>query len=121
MTPQEHIEVAKKIAEEITNQGLSFGLSECIVDDWGRYSNFSLIVYLDLRKFGGTGNYYPMNKQTFNLKKIVGVIKRVIKSYGKNGARFLSHESPRGVYYTSYGVSSFDGYERSYITIDLNF
>lgn len=113
-------ELAEKIARIITEQGKDFGVDECIVDDFGRFGNFSLLCYLDFHK-QGTRGYYPNNKAKFNMRKIVDLIKKTIREHKKQGATFRSHESPEGIYYSAYGQKSFDGYERNYISIDLDF
>ena len=55
------------------------------------------------------------------MRKIVNLIKSVIREHKNDGAIFRSHESPEGIYYSAYGQKSFDGYERQYISIDLDF
>ena len=45
-TTEEMKDIAKTIAREITEQGAIHGCSKCIVDDYGRYGNFSLVCYL---------------------------------------------------------------------------
>lgn len=113
-------EVAGTIACKITEQGKNFGVVECIVDDFGRYGNFSLLCYMDFHKQNSRG-YFPNNKAKFNMRKIVNLIKSVIREHKNDGAIFRSHESPEGIYYSAYGQKSFDGYERQYISIDLDF
>lgn len=119
-TTEQMKEIAGMIARIITEQGKEFGVDECIVDDFGRFGNFSLICYLDFRK-QGTRGYYPNNKAKFNMAKIVNVIKRAIKSQKDKGAIFRGHECPQGIYYSAFDQKSFDGYERQYISIDLDF
>lgn len=113
-------ELAEKIARIITEQGKDFGVDECIVDDFGRFGNFSLLCYLDFHK-QGTRGYYPNNKAKFNMRKIVDLIKKTIREHKKQGAIFRSHESPEGIYYSAFRQKSFDGYEKNYISIDLDF
>lgn len=118
-TTQSMIEVASKIASEISDNGKSIGVLKCDVDDWGRFGNFSLICELNVRK--SSYGYKPNNKSQFSLLKIVYLFKTIIKKYSKEGAKLRSHESPQAIYSRDYGQNSFEGYERSYITIDLDF
>ena len=113
-------ETAGHIARLITEQGKSFGVSECYVDDFGRHGNFSVLCSLDVYKQNSRG-YFPNNRATFNMQKIVNLIKRVIKEFKGEGAIYRSHESPEAIYSRAYGQSSFAGYERYYISIDLDF
>lgn len=113
-------EMADTIAREITEQGKGFGVDECIVDDFGRYGNFSLLCYMDFYK-QNSRRYFPNDKAKFNMRKIVNLIKSVIRKYKNDGAIFRSHESPQGIYYSAYGQKSFDGYDCCYISIDLDF
>ena len=113
-------EIAGTIARKITEQGKNFGVDECIVDDFGRYGNFSLLCYMDFYKQNGRG-YFPNDKAKFNMRKIVNLIKSVIREHKNDGAIFRSHESPEGIYSSAYGQKSFDGYECRYISIDLDF
>ena len=114
---------AKLIAERITAEAIPFGVSECIVDDFGRYGNFSLICYLRLDR-----DNKPLQAElkTFNLSKVGSIIKRVISEYRPQGARLRAYYSPKRVYRSNscHGMrlpSDFDGYEQSYTTIDLDF
>lgn len=123
-TTQEQIDLAKLIAQQITEEAKQFGLGECIVDDWGRFGNFSLIAYLDvMHKWKG---YKPNDGQKFDMKKIVAVIKKVVHKFKDKGAVLRAHESPKGKYtkqvVRGYVVDTqFEGYDRSYISIDLDF
>jgi hypothetical protein len=113
-------EIAGTIARKITEQGKKFGVDECVVDDFNRFGKFSLICYLDFYKQNSRG-YFPNNRASFKMRKIVDLIKSVIREYKNDGAIFQSHECPEGIYYSAYGQKSFDGYERRYIAIDLDF
>ncbi len=124
----EHMkEVSKTIAQLITEQGKSFGVSECYTDDFGKFGNFQLVCRLDLKKGSGRKTAFkPNNVHTFSLLKIVYLIKRIVKDHSSKGATLRCHESPQGVY-TSNACGgmrfkpSFEGYERNYIMIDIDF
>ena len=77
-------EIAEHIARLITEQGKVFGVDECIINDFGRYGNFSLHVYLDVYKQNSRG-YFTNNRGTFNMKKIVNLCKRIIKEFKSKG------------------------------------
>ncbi len=116
-------EVAGKVARIITERGKPFGCTECIVDDFGRFGNFSLILYLDVKHCGKA--YKPRHGTNLSLTKLVNLIKTVIKDEKQSGAIYRSHESPRGVYsqqrIRAWRESYFEGYDKSYIQIDLDF
>jgi len=114
-------EIAGTIAMEITEQGKSIGVDECYVDDFGRYGNFQLICSLDMER-NSSRNYKACNRKTFSLLKIVYLFKRVIKQH--KGAILRCHESPQGIYKSNAswgGKPDFEGYERNYIMIDIDF
>lgn len=117
-------EIAGMIARIITENGQKIGVDECIVDDFGRYGNFSLLCYLDFHKQGGRG-YYPNDRAKFSLVKIVYLIKKIISSQKDKGAILRGHECPQGIYsqqrIRNFTKSYFEGYERRYISIDLDF
>jgi hypothetical protein len=114
-------ETAGKIARIISEKGKEFGCSECIVDDFGRFGNFSLILYLNVRK---SGRFYKPNDK-ISLIRLVNIIKTIIKEEKESGAIYRSHECPQGMYsqqrIRSFTESYFEGYEREYIQIDLDF
>jgi hypothetical protein len=124
-TTDTQIEKARQIAREITEMVKSSGGTECIVDDWGAFGNFSLLVYLDVYQRGSvTRGYYPKNKNAFNLRKINAAVKKVVKSH--KDAILRSVESPQGVYRSNsiHGMrlpSDFEGYDRNYVVIDLDY
>lgn len=95
------------------------------MDDYGRFGNFSLICYLDVAKNHNKA-YSPIKRHEVNLSLLVNVIKRVIKSHEKSGAKKRSHESPQGVYRSNShrGMrfkSDYLGYDKNYIQVDLDF
>ena len=114
-------EVAGMIAREISEQGKIHGCTECSVDDFGRFGNFSLICYLDVKNNGRT--YKSTSK--VNLTLLVNTIKKVISNHKSEGAIKRSHECPKGVYsqqrIRNFTKSYFEGYDCSYIMIDLDF
>jgi hypothetical protein len=118
-------EIAGKISKEITEHGKTLGVDECIVDDFGRFGNFSLLCYLDMdRRFHN--QVWNFTSKNFKLMPIVLLIKRIIKQYEKEGAKLRSHYSPEGIYQSnSCGGMRFKptflGYHEKYITIDLDF
>ena len=124
-TTEKMKEVANMIAMDITQQGKSFGVDECVVDDFGRNGNFSLICYLQMeRKFHNHVWNFTLNK--FKLLPIVFFIKRMIRKYDNEGAKLRSHYSPEGIYQSNSNQgmrlkSTFVGYDNRYITIDLDF
>ncbi len=117
-------EIAKTISRLITEQGKTFGVSECYVDDFGRFGNFQLVCQLDVKKGNGIKfGYKPNNPRTFSLLKIVYLIKRVVKD---NKVTLRSTESPQGVYSSNScgGMRfkpSFEGYDKSYVMIEIDF
>jgi len=116
-------ETAGKIARLITERGQNIGCSECYVDDFGRFGNFSLILQLSVHKVGS--GYKPNNPHKFSLTKLVHLIKSVIKEEKNEGAIYRAHECPQGLYskqrIRNFTDSHFEGYERDYIQIDLDF
>lgn len=116
-------DVANTIAKEITEQGNQFGCTECLINDFGRFGNFSLICYLNMKHSGKA--YKAVTPHAVNLTLLVNTIKRVIKSHEKSGAKKRSHECPQGIYsrqrIRNFNDSYFEGYERDYIMIDLDF
>lgn len=122
-TTEQMKETAGKIARLITERGQNIGCSECYVDDFGRFGNFSLILDLNVRKSGA--GYKPNNPNQFSLTKLVYLIKSVIKESKPEGAIYRSHECPQGMYsqqrIRNFTESHFEGYERDYIQIDLDF
>lgn len=123
-TTDEMKTVAGTIARKIAEQGVGIGVSQCNVDDFGQFGNFSLICYLDV--INNRRGYKPKQPQKFSLLKIVYLIKRIILEHKKDNAILRCHESPAGVYTSNScnGMrlkSDFAGYERSYISIDLDF
>ncbi len=122
-TTERQKEIAELIANEITEQGKQYGAADCIVDDFGRFGNFALVCYLDVKRLGKW--YRPNKRNVFNLTLLVNVIKKAIKKYEKEGANKRSHECPQGMYSTqrirNWTESHFEGYEKNYIYIDLDF
>ncbi len=122
-TTNEMRDVAGKIARNITERGTPFGCTECVVDDFGRFGNFSLILYLDVKPC--SKGYKPKHGINISLGKLVQLIKSVIKDEKESGAIYRSHESPRGVYsqqrIRSFTENYFEGYDKNYIQIDLDF
>lgn len=120
-------DVANTIAREITEQGKQFGCTECLINDFGRFGNFSLICYLNMERSSNhrQTTYKAVTTHAVNLTLLVNTIKRVIKSHEKSGATKRSHECPQGVYskqrIRNFTQSYFEGYERDYIMIDLDF
>lgn len=118
-------EIAGIIARTITEQGKTLGVDECIVDDFSRFGNFSLLCYLDMnRKFHN--KVWSFTSKNFKLLPIVFLIKKVIRQYENDGAKLRSHYSPEGIYESNScgGMrfkSTFIGYSERYITIDLDF
>lgn len=120
-TTDKMLNFAHLIAEEIEQGGKQYGASQCRVDDWGKYGNFSLILYLKLNK-----DNKPIDKNAFSLTRLVFLIKKVIANHKDSGARLRTHECPRMTYSSNscQGMRfrpDFKGYERTYITIDLDF
>lgn len=118
-------DVAKTIANEITEKGKEFGCSECIVDDYGKFGNFQLICYLNVER-NHHRTYSPKKRHEVNLTLLVNTIKRVIKSHEATGAQKRSHECPQNVYRSnSCGGMRFKpdylGYEKNYIYIEMDF
>ena len=73
-TTEKMKEVANMIAMDITQQGKSFGVDECVVDDFVRNGNFSLICYLQMeQKFHNRVWSFTLKK--FKLLPIVFFIK----------------------------------------------
>ncbi len=126
-TTEKMKENAGKIAREITEQGDKIGVSNCYVDDFGKFGNFQLVCRLDVSMGSGTKRAYrPNEKHTFSLIKIAYLIKRVIKEHESSGAKLRSHEAPQGIYSSNScgGMRfkpSFEGYERNYVMIDIDF
>jgi len=127
-TTEEMKDIAKTIAREITEQGAIHGCSECIVDDYGRFGNFSLVCYLKMERTHHLScrAYKPTQKYGVNLTMLVNTIKKVINSHKQSGAHKRNHECPQGVYRKNtyrgmYLGSDFLGYENNYIMIDLDF
>lgn len=120
MVTEDQRYTAEKIAREIAEQLKKHGVASCNVDDNNQYGSFALLAYLDMQDKGRRGLYWPENKSTFNLKKIIPGIKRIIRDHRKDGVRFEYTESPPSKY-SGYkdGPKSLDGYEKNYIYISL--
>lgn len=118
-------EVAGMIAKKISEHGKTLGVDECIVNDFGRFGNFSLLCYLDMeKKFHN--HVWNFTSKNFKLMPIVLLIKKVIKQYEQDGAKLRNHYSPEGIYQSNScgGMRfkpTFIGYNERYITIDLDF
>lgn len=118
-------EVAGIIARIITEQGKILGVDECVIDDFGRFGNFSLLCYLDMdRKFHN--HVWNFTSKNFKLMPIVILLKKVIKQYEQEGAKLRNHCCPEGIYESNScgGMrfkSTFIGYNERYISIDLDF
>lgn len=111
-TPTEHIEAMRAAAERIQN--IDF-IHNCIVDDWGRYSNFQLIVYVKDDAFKNT------NKGLLTRR-----IKKAFNDALKDtGAHLREIFSPTPIYRniggTSYGKRIVDRYDRTYWMVDVDF
>jgi hypothetical protein len=111
---QEKVEIARAVAEKI--EGIE-GVRSAYVDDYNKLGSFQVVAILDL-----DNNRRPI-KQNFNLKRINGQIKNILKET-KGVSRFgCDIDSPSRVYYkyTYRNVtdSTFTGYEKSYTMIDF--
>ena len=115
-------DTANAIARIIEEQGKVLAVSKCYVDDFGKYGNFQLLCGLELNK---SGKGWKPNNNNFSLIRIVYLIKRVCKNHKGEGAILRQQESPQGIYtqqrIRNFTESYFEGYERNYIMIDLDF
>ena len=64
-------ELAEKIARIITEQGKDFGVDECIVDDFGRFGNFSLLCYLDFHNKGQGGTTQTIRQNSICVRLLI--------------------------------------------------
>jgi hypothetical protein len=111
---QEKIDIANKIAQEIS---LIEGVMSSCVDDYNKYGDFQVVVYLDLNK-----NKKPKNNK-FNLRKINNEIKKILENAQTISKFSRNIDSPKRLYdkYTYRNLTdlTFIGYEKSYIMVDF--
>lgn len=112
MTSEIEKEKAELIVQEINEQlkkQYSF-IDYAIVDDFGRFGNFSIIIHLKKLRQGTFGSGVA--------QRIKGIINTISK---KHNGKLRGIEFPTAMYTTYCGISSFHGYYRNYISIDLDF
>jgi hypothetical protein len=104
-TTTEQIETMKEFAIAISKVD---GVLEACVNDWGRYGNFDV--------------HYSFNPKDKNLKlrKMNNEARKLLKEIAP-GAHIRTIFTPKRMYDSSYGTYYFTKYERSYVTIDVDF
>jgi len=111
---EDKINIAKAVSAEI--EGI-LGVNSASVDDYNKYGEFQIVVYLDLDK-----NKKPLKKD-FNLTTIRRNIKRILKNTKQVSKFGNSIETPKREYdkftYRGRTECTFKGYERSYIMVDF--
>lgn len=113
MTTELEKELADKIVENL-KKDLCYiydFIIDVSVNDYGRFGNFSVLIYFNNRYSGPLFGRGIANS-------IKGFVSRVIK---RNGGILRDIEFPMGKYTNSYGIKYFEGYDRDYISIDLDF
>ena len=109
-TPQEHIDAVRELAAKIE---VADGISGCIVDDWGRFSNFQIIVDVDSPVFRNT------NKGILT-RKINAMIDKALKDTGAH--RRSTHAPEARRVWCSYDQKKkITGYNRTYWMVDIDF
>ena len=109
-TPQAHIDVMRTIAEKIE---ANEHISGCIVDDWGRFSNFQLIVEVDANTFRTT------NKGILT-RKVSAMFDNLLKGTGAHRRNTFAPTARRE--WCSYDEKMKTvGYDRTYWMVDVDF
>lgn len=109
-TPQAHIDDMKSIAKQI--QDLDF-VQSCYVDDWGRYSNFQLVLFVEPAVFNTT------NKGVLT-RRIQSRFNALLKG---TGAHLRNVYSPTAQYRVHPGSERRQvcGYDRKYWMIEVDY
>lgn len=109
-TPHSHIEQMKELADYIADNN-DF-LSGAIVDDWGSFSNFSLII-------GVKDEVWP--RGTTN--KIKGIVNRAVRDFGKNEMHVRDYFPPEPIrrYNNVSGKSELIGYHDNVWKFDIDY
>lgn len=109
-TPDDHINAVKALAEKIKSEAF---IANCIVDDWGRFSNFQLMVAVDKHEFN------TVSKGILT-RKINAVFDRILK---ETGAHRRETFSPIANYrWCGYEKKRIlEGYDRTYWVVDIDF
>lgn len=108
MTSLSQISLARQIAEQMSNSDV-----DCRVDDWDNYGGFALIAEIK-----NLGRDNKPTVRSFSLRPTVNFLKRVM--WNHKGLATLNYiECPKREYTKSFGQSYFEGYEKSYIYIDI--
>jgi hypothetical protein len=112
MTTQTEIESAQLINIELyTELKSKFNFIDLvIVDDYGRFGNFTILIYLKNMRQGMFG------------KGIAGKLKGIVNKVIKNNNGILRNiYFPVAEYKTNYWFKNFERYSNRYISIDLDF
>lgn len=111
-TPDNHIDIINELCEIIKENDY---IEDCMINDWGRYSNFDIFVY-------------PVNQERSTTNKIKKIIKESISTLIKysddthsKSVHFKVANTPVAVYRTNYGKREKVGYDRSFYSIDVDF
>lgn len=111
-TPAEHIDTIKALAQQIENEAF---IRRCYVDDWGRDSNFQLVVYVKDDVFEHT------NKGLLT-RKIKKEFNQVLKDSGAHLREVFSPTAQyRRVGCQRFGKKVLEGYDRRYWVVDVDF
>lgn len=106
MTNPENITLAKTIARKINDEYANHKIdAEAYIDDYGRFNNFAMLITFNQKDNG------------LDLRKIVNIAKRITK---EEKGTWRSHETPKIKYSCGYGQKTKEGYESSYIYVDLD-
>jgi hypothetical protein len=118
MTTERQKEAARALADELTRELQPLGVKLATVDDWNDYGGFSIIVSLNVvASHTRNGAFRPV-KTTFNLRAIGARLAAITRKHTSDFRR-----DPVRRLYTRYrnGRSMFDGYERDYIYLAVEF
>lgn len=99
ITPQNHIDEIKKICEDISSHDY---IDNCSINDWGRYSNFSIII-----------------KPKIHNKSSTNIIKKIVKnSLKESEAHIRQYFSPK-LQFSSLLHKQY--YDTEFWTFDIDF
>jgi hypothetical protein len=119
MTTERQKQAAHALADELTRELKPLGVTTATVDDWNDYGGFSIIVGLDMKaSHTRNGAFRPVNEKTFDLRAIGAKLAAITRKHTTDFRR-----DPVQRLYTRYRNERpmFDGYERDYIYLAVEF
>lgn len=109
-TPQEHVSAIKNLAKKIESNEY---ISSCIVDDWGRFSNFQVIVEV-------TDEVFATANKGILTRKINAVFDNLLKETGAHRRETFSPEAYRKWCPYEKKMKT-TGYDRDFWMVDIDF